>query len=91
MEKVKIQCCMLSPKLWSARLFLMKLRSIVSKALQKSSCARIPGMLCIFVCSTTLSTNLIVFPPSPPPHPVSTFYKACLARLIRKPKSFLIS
>lgn len=67
MEKVKIQCCMLSPKLWSARLFLMKLRSIVSKALQKSSCARIPGMLCIFVCSTTLSTNLIVFPPSPPP------------------------
>lgn len=63
MEKVKIQCCMLSPKLWSARLFLMKLRSIVSKALQKSSCARIPGMLCIFVCSTTLSTNLIVFPP----------------------------
>ena len=67
MEKVKIQCCMLSPKLWSARLFLMRLRSIVSKALQKSSCARIPGMLCIFVCSTTLSTNLIVFPPSPPP------------------------
>lgn len=67
MEKVKIQCCMLSPKLWSARLFLMKLRSIVSKALQKSSCARIPGMLCIFVCSTTLSTNLIVFPPPPAP------------------------
>ena len=67
MEKVKIQCCMLSPKLWSARLFLMKLRSIVSKALQKSSCARIPGMLCIFVCSTTLSTNQIVFPPPPAP------------------------
>lgn len=69
MEKVKIQCCMLSPKLWSARLFLMKLRSIVSKALQKSSCTRIPGMLCIFVCSTTLSTNLIVFPPPPPAPP----------------------
>lgn len=67
MEKVKIQCCMLSPKLWSARLFLMKLLSIVSKALQKSSCTRIPGMLCIFVCSTMLSTNLIVFPPPPAP------------------------
>lgn len=45
--------------------------------------------ICLFYDVVDQSNRI---PPSPPrPHPVSTFYKACLARLIRKPKSFLIS
>ena len=44
--------------------------------------------ICLFYDVVDQSNRI---PPSPRPHPVSTFYKACLARLIRKPKSFLIS
>lgn len=43
--------------------------------------------ICLFYDVVDQSNRI---PPSPRPHPVSTFYKACLARLIRKPKSFLI-
>lgn len=43
--------------------------------------------ICLFYDVVDQSNRIPPFPP----HPVSTFYKACLARLIRKPKSFLIS
>ena len=44
--------------------------------------------ICLFYDVVDQSNRI---PPPPTPNPVSTFYKACLARLIRKPKSFLIS
>ena len=67
MEKVKIQCCMLSPKLWSARLFLMKLCSIVSKALQKIKLCKNTWnvmYICLFYDVVDQSNRI---PPSPPP------------------------
>ena len=60
----------------------MKLHSIVSKALQKSSCTRIPGIFCIFVCSTTSLTNLIFYPMYRP------FRKPVWSGLIKRSKTF---
>ena len=60
----------------------MKLHSIVSKALQKSSCTRIPGIFGIFVCSTTSLTNLIFCPMYLP------FRKPVWSGLIKRSKTF---
>ena len=61
----------------------MKLHSIVSKALEKSSCTRRPGMFRIFVCSTTSLTNLIFYPMYLP------FRKPLWSGLIKRSKTFL--
>ena len=48
--------------------------------------------ICLFYDVVDQSNRIL--PPPPPPPPciyLFIFYKACLARLIRKPKSFLIS
>lgn len=98
MEKVKIQCCILSPKLWSASLFneapFNSIESFAKIKLYKNTWNVM--YICLFYDVVDQSNSLFTGYqsnriPLPPPHPVSTFYKACLARLIRKPKSFLIS
>ena len=60
----------------------LQLHSIVSKALQKLSCTRIPRMFCIFVCSTTSLTNLIFCPMYLP------FRKPVWSGLIKRSKTF---